>query len=91
MSPELETQTKLGKKHHVPNSLARDFSQLRANPPHILSCTEAAAYLCVSPRHFANLVRAGTIPVVRLGRRVVVRRSQADAALAKLEASKGAR
>jgi len=37
----------------------------------LLSAHEAAKALCISPRTLARLTAAGTIPCVRIGRRVL--------------------
>lgn len=63
---------------------------LRVAPPRLLTAKEAAAVLRISERHLGNLVAAGRLPRVKLGRRVLYRWSQLEAALVKLEQEAGA-
>lgn len=60
-------------------------ADLRTNPPRLLSPREAAAVLGISARHLQNLTAAGRLPRIKLGRRVLYRWNQLEAALAKLE------
>jgi excisionase family DNA binding protein len=60
-------------------------STLRTNPPLIMNERELAVVLDVCVRTVRNLVRDGTIPRIKLGRRVVFRWPQVEAALAALE------
>lgn len=52
---------------------------------HILSESECADYLRLSTRTLRNHRRARRIPFVRCGGRILYRRAQVDAALAKME------
>lgn len=49
----------------------------------VLSVNEAAAYLRVSRVHVYNLLRAGKLPVVKVGGRTLIRRSDADALISR--------
>jgi excisionase family DNA binding protein len=60
-------------------------AEIRTNPPKLLSPSEAAFALGISDRHLANLTAEGVLPRIKLGRRVLYRWSQLEAALAKLE------
>ncbi len=56
--------------------------------PQALTLAEAADALRVSPRHLQNLFRKGDgPPVIRLGRRRIIRREALDRWLAKREAT----
>lgn len=68
-----------------------DSSELRTNPPSLLSPAEAAIAIGISSRHLGNLTAAGVLPRIKLGRRVLYRWSQLEAALAKLEKTEAKR
>lgn len=58
---------------------------IRTNPPTLLNERELAVVIGLSPRSIRNLVRAGTIPRIKICRRTLFRWPQVEAALAKLE------
>lgn len=58
---------------------------LRVNPPVLVSELELAHITGLCPRSLRNYVRAGIIPRIKIGRRVLFRWPQVEAALAKLE------
>ncbi len=61
---------------------------LMRSEPQALTLAEAADALRVSPRHLQTLFRRGDgPPVIRLGRRRVIRREALDRWLAKREAT----
>lgn len=64
---------------------AVDAAALRASPPQLLNFRELSVVLGVSERAVSNWVRSGILPRIKLGRRVLFRWSQIEAALAKLE------
>jgi len=45
----------------------------------LVDVQEAARTLCISPRYLRLLISRGAMPVVRIGRRVLVRRRDIDA------------
>lgn len=49
----------------------------------LMQVPEAADMLCVSPRYVRVLQQRGDLPVVRLGRRTLVRRTDVDAIVAR--------
>ncbi|MGB8294778.1 MAG: helix-turn-helix domain-containing protein [Polyangia bacterium] len=58
-------------------------ANLSLNPRPLLSVPEAADMLAVSTRYIRVLLARGAIPVVRLGRRTLVRRTDVDAIIAR--------
>jgi excisionase family DNA binding protein len=54
-----------------------------AAPPLLLNLCEVALMMSVSVRYLRLLGRRGDIPLVRLGRRVLVRRTDIDALIAR--------
>jgi len=64
-------------------------SSIRINPPALLSVSELAFVLGLSRRSVDNLVAHGIIPRIKLGRRVLFRWAQVQAALAKIEQTGG--
>jgi hypothetical protein len=58
---------------------------LRTNPPLIVDEKELSLITGLCPRSIRNHVRAGLIPRVKIGRRVLFRWPAVEAALAKLE------
>jgi hypothetical protein len=70
-----------------PSSLKALPADLRTNPPTLLNERELAVVIGLCPRSIRNHVRAGLIPKISIGRRVLFRWSQVEAALAKLERS----
>jgi len=50
----------------------------QALEPRLVSVAEAASYLAISQRGVWNLIAAGSLPSVRLGRRVLIDREQLD-------------
>ncbi len=54
----------------------------RASASVLLPVPEAARLLRVSPRYLRTLVSRGDLPVVRLGRRVLIARSDLDVLVA---------
>ena len=64
--------------------------ELRVNPPALLTERELAWVSGLCARTIRNYVRAGIIPRVKIGRRVIFRFPQVLAALAKLEGSSAA-
>ena len=58
-------------------------ANLSLNPRPLLSVPETAAMLCVSPRYIRVLLARGAIPVVRLGRRTLVRRTDVEEIIAR--------
>jgi hypothetical protein len=66
--------------------LAQPLSHdLRVNPPVLVSELELAHITGLCPRSIRNYVRAGIIPRIKIGRRVLFRWPQVEAALANLE------
>jgi hypothetical protein len=63
---------------------------LRVNPPVLVNERELAHITGLCPRSLRNYVRAGIIPRIKIGRRVLFRWPQVEAALAKLERSTAA-
>ncbi len=55
-----------------------DHSVLRANPPAILTIKEAAVVATVSRRKICELISAGKLKVTRMGRRVVIPRTNLE-------------
>lgn len=51
--------------------------------PLLIAVDEVACALCVSTRYVRSLIRRGAIPVVRLGRRTLVRRADVEAIVAR--------
>lgn len=70
-----------------PSSLKALPADLRTNPPTLLNERELAVVIGLCPRSIRNHVRAGVIPRILIGRRVLFRWPQVEAALAKLERS----
>ncbi len=66
----------------MPRNLSPD---LRTNPPVIIDELELAYITGLCPRSIRNHVAAGIIPRIKIGRRVLFRWPQVEAALAKLE------
>jgi hypothetical protein len=60
-------------------------ADIRTNPPVILDERELALITGLCPRSIRTHVRAGIIPRIKIGRRVLFRWPQVEAALAKLE------
>jgi hypothetical protein len=58
---------------------------IRVNPPVLLNERELAYVTGLCPRSIRNYVTAGIIPRIKIGRRVLFRWPQVEAALAKLE------
>ena len=58
-------------------------------PDPILIVPEAAEVAKVSVRHMQSLIASGRLPVVRLGRRVLIRRETLLAFLASIERPEG--
>ena len=58
--------------------------ELRVSPPAIVNERELCYITGVCPRSIRNYVRAGFIPRIKIGRRVLFRWPQVEAALAKL-------
>jgi hypothetical protein len=63
---------------------------LRASPPVLMNERELAFVAGLSPRFIRNQVNAGVLPRIKIGRRVLFRWPQVQAALAKLEATAAA-
>jgi hypothetical protein len=61
------------------------ISDIRRNPPQILSERELATYLDISERNARELRKRRVIPHVRLGGRVLYRLVQVNKALERLE------
>jgi hypothetical protein len=71
--------------------MSRDLTpDLRINPPVLIDERELAFITGLCPRSIRNLVKAGVIPRIKIGRRVLFRWPQVEAALAKLETKVGA-
>lgn len=60
---------------------------LRANPPVLMNERELSYVTGLCPRSIRNFVNAGLITRIKLGRRVLFRWPQVEAALAKLEST----
>ena len=58
---------------------------LRTNPPVLMNERELSQVTGLCPRNIRNLVNDGIIPRIKIGRRVLFRWPQVEAALAKLE------
>jgi hypothetical protein len=58
---------------------------IRQNPPIILNHIELQVVTGMSDRALQNFVKAGLIPRIKIGRRVLYRWPQVEAALARLE------
>ena len=52
------------------------------------SINEAAVLWSISPRKMSDLIRDGIVPVIRIGRRVLIPRVELDAAWKKFEANR---
>ena len=63
-------------------TLSHDF---RVNPPVLVNEPELAFITGLCVRSIRNHVRAGIIPCIKIGRRVLFRWPQVEAAFAKLE------
>lgn len=57
---------------HAPNPMTAPL------PPAVFSLPGTADYFACSVSHVRDLIREKQLPVVRMGRRVVVRRADAD-------------
>ena len=62
-------------------------SDIRTNPPEMMTMKEAAEFLTCSTRTLANYVDQGHLPRIKIGRRVLFSRTKLYEALAKLEAN----
>ena len=51
---------------------------VRATPPKLLNVQEAAAYLAISEKKLRRLISDRQVPVVRIGRRIVLRTVDLD-------------
>jgi excisionase family DNA binding protein len=70
-----------------PHALLGD-ARVSATPAATITIKEAAAVLGIKPSHAYELARRGEIPVLRLGRRVVVPRVALDELLARAQEPK---
>ncbi len=72
--------------HQPEASSARSLTHdLRVRPPVLLDERELSYVARISSRSIRNYVRAGILPRIKIGRRVLFRWPQVEAALAKLE------
>jgi len=62
-------------------------SDIRTNPPEMMTVKETAEFLACSTRALANYVNRGILPSIKLGRRVLFSRTKLYEALAKLESN----
>lgn len=73
MSDDTEAATAVAATHeHEPVSLEQWADQLGISGKAVLTASEAAAVLRVSERSLRDMIKAGTVPSLRLGRRLVV-------------------
>lgn len=80
-SPVTSAATK-NSRRHPSGTLAPD---LRTNPPVLVDERELSFITGLCARSIRNHVRAGIIPRIKIGRRVLFRWPQVEAALARLE------
>ncbi len=52
--------------------------EVRTNPPTLLSIKEASYYIGISERKLREMVYSGKIKAIRLGGRIILRRSHID-------------
>lgn len=73
MSDDTEAATAVAAtREHEPVSLEQWADQLGISGKAVLTVSEAAAVLRVSERSLRDMMKAGTVPSLRLGRRLVV-------------------
>jgi hypothetical protein len=72
-------------KPNMETTLATD---IRTNPPLLMNERELAFVTGLCPRSVRNYTRAGFIPRIKIGRRVLYRWPQVEAALARLESGR---
>ena len=73
MSDDTEASTVVAAtREHEPVSLEQWADQLGISGKAVLTASEAAAVLRVSERSLRDMMKAGTVPSLRLGRRLVV-------------------
>lgn len=73
MSDDTEAATAVAAtSEHEPVSLEQWADQLGISGKAVLTASEAAAVLRVSERSLRDMMKAGTVPSLRLGRRLVV-------------------
>jgi excisionase family DNA binding protein len=51
----------------------QDGSDIRTNPPKLLSVAEASNYIGISERYLRSLIADRNIPTARIGKRIVFR------------------
>lgn len=73
MSDDTEAATAVAAtQEHKPVSLEQWADQLGISGKAVLTASEAAAVLRVSERSLRDMIKDGTVPSLRLGRRLVV-------------------
>ena len=78
----------MGRRRGSPLASKPFPADLRVNPPVLMNEHELSLVTGLCPRSIRTYVKAGIIPRIKIGRRVLFRWPQVNAALAKLEAPK---
>jgi excisionase family DNA binding protein len=85
MTPPRASRVSRGKEiaMHGTHAMMRNPELEKENLRPLMDVDESAHTLCVSVRYVRLLLARGDLPVVRLGRRTLVRRTDVDAIIAR--------